>query len=58
MHTGYWFESQKRESPRRPKHRWVDNIKLTCKKQNDILRIENSLARWKFGFRQIAGRRT
>jgi hypothetical protein len=27
MHIGYWWESQKRPLGR-PKHRWVDNIKI------------------------------
>jgi hypothetical protein len=29
MRTGYWWESRKEEEPpRRPRRRWVDNIKM------------------------------
>jgi hypothetical protein len=29
MHIGYWWESQKEKRPLgRPRHRWVDNIKM------------------------------
>jgi hypothetical protein len=31
MNIGYWWESQKRPL-RRPRHKWVDNIKLDLKK--------------------------
>jgi hypothetical protein len=29
MHTGYWWESQEEKTPLgRPRHRWVDSIKI------------------------------
>jgi hypothetical protein len=30
MHIGYWLESQKRPLGR-PRHRWVDNIKMNLR---------------------------
>jgi hypothetical protein len=28
MHIGYWWESQKERPLGRPRHRWLDNVKI------------------------------
>jgi hypothetical protein len=34
MHMGYWWESQKERGPlRRPRRRWVDNIKMDVRER-------------------------